>query len=462
MKNPTLAALLIAASIVASCKEDPQGPTDIPLEKIELSDPTLALEVGDEQTLEVVFTPADATNREVEWVSNDPATVSVDQNGNIEALKPGNATVTATSKVDDTIVASCVISVTAATVSVEGIELSVPTLSLEVGAEEVLTFILTPAEPTDDGVEWSVLPVDVASVDQSGRVKALKTGEATVVVKTKDGGHTDECVVTVTRKITDLWFNKPSLILKEGASEKLVVTVIPGDASNQTLKWESDAPAIASVDQNGTVVALVPGEATVTASAQDGSGVSVSCDVTVTSAQDPFFKEVSFRTDKTWTVGAQTWSDVVMAEGCRKDTFDGGATGAYKSDCRQNGSYGDLFSWTAVSENGDVLCPDEWRVPTAEDFCTLDKTLNNSAGCELRQGAAAALYTTEWGGEYSGRCTTTGWMQNIGNMGYYWSSTPDTSYPNAAIYLYMARAAGSVNPTANSAYDFGQQLRCVK
>ena len=85
---------------------------------------------------------------------------------------------------------------------------------------------------------------------------------------------------------------------------------------------------------------------------------------------------VSFKTAKTWKVGGQEWSDVVMASKCQKETYYGYSSSEYNADCRKNESgYGDLFSWCAVKRFGKQLCPAPWRVPNIEDFSALDEAL---------------------------------------------------------------------------------------
>lgn len=85
--------------------------------------------------------------------------------------------------------------------------------------------------------------------------------------------------------IYDLWnkpvnsitLNKHSLMLAVGMSEKLLVTIDPPDAYDRTVTWSSSPQGIVSVAQDGTVMALQDGRATVTASC---GGKTDSCSVT--------------------------------------------------------------------------------------------------------------------------------------------------------------------------------------
>ena len=55
----------------------------------------------------------------------------------------------------------------------------------------------------------------------------------------------------------------------------------PYYATNQTLKWTSSNPAVATVDENGWIMTKEVGTTIITASATDGSGVKASCVLTV-------------------------------------------------------------------------------------------------------------------------------------------------------------------------------------
>ncbi len=80
--------------------------------------------------------------------------------------------------------------------------------------------------------------------------------------------------------VTGISLNKSTLTLPRLKSEKLVATVAPTGATKKDVKWTSTAPAIASVEADGTVKALKVGQATIIATTVDG-GFTAMCEVTV-------------------------------------------------------------------------------------------------------------------------------------------------------------------------------------
>lgn len=84
--------------------------------------------------------------------------------------------------------------------------------------------------------------------------------------------------LTKAQKIT---LNKSNLELYVGQSLQLSAVVTPESAINKAVEWSSNNHEVLTVDQYGKVTAHAPGEATITATATDGSGVSASCHVTV-------------------------------------------------------------------------------------------------------------------------------------------------------------------------------------
>ncbi|WP_180270762.1 S-layer homology domain-containing protein [Sporanaerobium hydrogeniformans] len=76
-------------------------------------------------------------------------------------------------------------------------------------------------------------------------------------------------------RVTEVKLNKDTLRFDSlGAEETLMATVLPEDATNKSLTWDSTNPAVATVDANGKVKAIAKGNTTISATTADGIGSS--------------------------------------------------------------------------------------------------------------------------------------------------------------------------------------------
>ena len=167
---------------------------------------------------------------------------------------------------------------------VTSITLNAEQLTMEYGTKEQLTATVAPDDADDPGLTWTSDNEEVATVDENGLVTAVSVGEANITATAVDGsGVTATCKVTVTPKlVTSVILDESELTIEKGFTAQLNATVAPDDADNLGLTWTSDNEEVATVDENGLVTAVGEGTATITATANDGSGVSASCVVTVT------------------------------------------------------------------------------------------------------------------------------------------------------------------------------------
>ena len=83
--------------------------------------------------------------------------------------------------------------------------------------------------------------------------------------------------------VSGVELGKSAIELAVGQTERLSVTVLPDDASDQVVTWSSNDEAVAAVGDNGTVTAVAEGTATITATA---GGKSAACTVMVTATPD--------------------------------------------------------------------------------------------------------------------------------------------------------------------------------
>ncbi|MBO7267040.1 MAG: leucine-rich repeat protein [Bacteroidaceae bacterium] len=89
----------------------------------------------------------------------------------------------------------------------------------------------------------------------------------------------------IMKPVTVITLNLTSATLTEEESLTLTATVSPDDADDKTIIWNSSNASVATVDNMGKVTAIAPGTATITATANDGSDVNASCEVSVVAAQ---------------------------------------------------------------------------------------------------------------------------------------------------------------------------------
>ena len=167
---------------------------------------------------------------------------------------------------------------------VTSITLNAEQLTMEYGTKEQLTATVAPDDADDPGLTWTSDNEEVATVDENGLVTAVSVGEANITATAVDGsGVTATCKVTVTPKlVTSVILDESELTIEKGFTAQLNATVAPDDADNLGLTWTSDNEEVATVDENGLVTAVSVGEANITATAVDGSGVTATCKVTVT------------------------------------------------------------------------------------------------------------------------------------------------------------------------------------
>ena len=169
-------------------------------------------------------------------------------------------------------------------VPVTAVSISEAEASIESGKTLELSATITPDNVRNKTVTWSSSDENVATVSQEGVVTAVKAGEATITATTNDGTElTASCTVTVTpKRATDIKIDKEQIEMEAGTTATLKATVLPEDAGDRTVTWSSSDENVATVNQEGIVTAIKAGEATITATTNDGTELTASCTVTVT------------------------------------------------------------------------------------------------------------------------------------------------------------------------------------
>lgn len=166
-------------------------------------------------------------------------------------------------------------------VAVESVSLSQAELSITVGENASLSYVITPSNASVKDVTWKSSLPSVATISQSGRVDAVAEGKAIITITTKDGSKTASCSVTVKPvSVSSVTLDKESITLKIGETATLNATVMPENAANKKVSWSSSNASVATVDSNGKVTGISVGSAKITVTTDDG-GKTASCSVAV-------------------------------------------------------------------------------------------------------------------------------------------------------------------------------------
>jgi len=264
--------------LVCACSKDTPKPKEVELTKMVINENKIDLKPDLKTQLTILFTPENASNKDVIWSSSNEELASVSNTGVVTAHKLGRVIITAkNSKYNITTTSEVVISA----VSMQGIQLNMEQLELLVGAEETLIAEVIPPNTTITTLLWTSSNEKIASVDQEGTVKGISPGETTIKVKSIDGKISATVKVTVQPiAVASITLNKSILNLKSGDSEKLISTVDPADATNTKVTWSSSDSKIATVSQDGTVKGINAGSAIITVKSGDGK-ISATAEVTV-------------------------------------------------------------------------------------------------------------------------------------------------------------------------------------
>lgn len=224
----------------------------IAVTSIELNKTNLTLKEGESETLTATVKPDNATDKTVTWSSSAPNIASVDEAGNVTAIAKGDATITAQAGEKT---AKCTVSVYKE-IPVSSIELDKTSLSLVVGDEVTLGATVKPDDATNKAVVWSSSDDGVATVDDSGKVSALKEGNAIITAMAE--GKKATCSVSVESRVPTLNTTSNTtcfIITKEGLYRIACGTLVSNGANKAFVLWnENGENDIINVSLDGNYV----------------------------------------------------------------------------------------------------------------------------------------------------------------------------------------------------------------
>ena len=262
---------------------------------------TLNSNASDTLSLNASLYPSDVKGG-VTWSlsATDAVTMEVGEDGTSVTLMPVagvSKLVTLTAKANDGSNISAIVKIQVTALS-NGVTVSgVTDGKMLAGAKAQLTASFSDPQPANRAVKWWLEPEyeAYATLTTTGLLTAKTvTDEVTITLYAipADGGpKSDAYTVTIQPLATAVviknganYVTGTTITLDMGRTTSLALTAQTWpDAAKDEVTWISSAPQIASVAADGVVTAILPGTATITATATDGSGKSALVKLVITS-----------------------------------------------------------------------------------------------------------------------------------------------------------------------------------
>ena len=167
---------------------------------------------------------------------------------------------------------------------------------IEIGGTQQFTATLNPANE-DYTITWAVADATIASVDADGLVTGIAEGETTVTAYC--GPYSAEATITVVEEIIyTLTIDPFETTIEVGATQLFTAILDPADA-NASFVWATDDETVATVDENGLVTGVAPGETKVTVTYGE---LSAEATVTVTEPLSSLCYDFEDGTLGDWTI----------------------------------------------------------------------------------------------------------------------------------------------------------------
>ena len=272
-----------AKPIVLPIPEQPAKPETPKATQVVLDATQREVKVDDLFTLVASVIPKKA-DQKVTWHLSQPGILDMVGNGQFKALKAGEVTLTAMALDGSVAKATCHVMVKEKKPEIPKatrVVLNETQHSATVDDVFTLTAKVMP-EKAAQNVVWTMDKIDILQNMGDGKFKALKAGEVTITATAQDGSEMKAtCHVTVKNPMaTQVVLNETQHSATVDDVFTLTTQVMPEKAA-QNVVWTMDKTDILQDLGNGKFKALKAGEVTITATAQDGSGVKATCRVMV-------------------------------------------------------------------------------------------------------------------------------------------------------------------------------------
>lgn len=270
-----------ATTIIVASKSDPTVQAlcnitvNVPVTALRFDVTSKVMYTGERYKMSYQVLPANATNKKINWTSLTPGVASIDANGNVTAIAPGQTVIIARTQ-DGGYLQTCIIYVKQ---EPTGIILALKDVTVVKGKTYQIEYTLQPETATEKTILWESNNTSIATVDNDGKITAVEAGSAIIMARTALG-ETAYCNVTVVEEIESLELNYTAKTVTKGKTFKLKAMIKPEGATDRTVVWTSSNNSVATVSASGVVKGIKGGVAIIYCKTRAGD-FTASCLVTV-------------------------------------------------------------------------------------------------------------------------------------------------------------------------------------
>ena len=223
----------------------------------------LRMSVGDSYTVRCALS-SENMNQRLRFESSDEQVATIDRDGTVRALRPGEAVIRARASGG----ARAQIRVTVAGVPLTELKLNVEELHIGKGQFSGLRASFN-EDASDTRLTWVSSNEDVVAVNSYGRIVGVGGGEA-YVSAVSPSGMSATAKVFVKVEGTAVHISPEQLTLGVGAHVPLKVSYLPLDCTDSVRRWISSNPSVLTVSEDGALDAQSEGSAYITVVTEDG------------------------------------------------------------------------------------------------------------------------------------------------------------------------------------------------
>ena len=270
------------------------GDSGIKVESVKFADGTIVMSVGSKYTPAVEVTPSEAKIRNKYFYSSDRNVATVDiATGEITANQLGTANIRVSIN-DAEKMTSTKLQVINGEITPgfyilpTSVKLSENEVTLTEGEKKAITFTQEPENSSKDYIKWVSSDPTIAKVENN-EIVAIKAGEAEIAISSF--GVNDKVKVHIksaTVEVTSVSLTSSSSVsMKEGDTKQIKAKVVPSNATNKELLYESSNESVVAVDSVGNMTAISGGDATVTVKSASKPNLYATVNVTVEGSTTP-------------------------------------------------------------------------------------------------------------------------------------------------------------------------------